>query len=330
MERLKRWTLTSASIVAVAGFATLGSAAELTVLAAVSSLGDMDGYASGGESTCLECHDETEEFPVLSILKTPHAPKADRRTPFAVEGCQACHGPSAAHVEDNDNMPGILFGSSQPAAPQSDVCLGCHQGKVAMHWVGGVHEAEGLSCTSCHTIHIGEEAGGDPILSKNVSRERAANSQAELCFDCHPQERAQSYRMSTHPIRYGQMNCSDCHSPHGSSGPVQLVKPTLNETCYRCHAEKRGPFLWEHAPVREDCAECHVPHGSNHRALLKNRSAWLCQQCHMAQYHPSTARTRQSIKRKFGLDSKLLDRDCLNCHFEVHGSNHPGGVRWTR
>jgi hypothetical protein len=26
----------------------------------------------------------------------------------------------------------------------------------------------------------------------------------------------------------------------------------------------------------------------------------------------------------------LLMKNCLNCHTEVHGSNHPSGVRFTR
>jgi DmsE family decaheme c-type cytochrome len=235
-------------------------------------------------------------------------------------------------VEDSDDKPEIAFGPDAAPGPQNEVCLSCHQRGVAMHWVGGVHEREGVACASCHTIHIGAEAGGDPILSKNVEAGRAPNSQAETCFRCHKQQRAMAYRMSAHPIRYGQMNCSDCHSPHGSVGEMQLVKPTLNETCYTCHAEKRGPFLWEHAPAREDCSSCHTPHGSNHQALLKTRGPWLCQQCHAASRHPSTAYDGTDLYPVSGGNnsSKLQAKNCMSCHPEVHGSNHPSGVRWTR
>ena len=59
-----------------------------------------------------------------------------------------------------------------------------------------------------------------------------------------------------------------------------MVKDTVNETCYTCHAEKRGPFLWEHSPVVDDCTNCHTPHGSTKPALLKARVPWLCQECH--------------------------------------------------
>jgi DmsE family decaheme c-type cytochrome len=70
-----------------------------------------------------------------------------------------------------------------------------------------------------------------------------------------------------------------------------LSKPTVNQTCYSCHAEKRGPVLWEHAPVAEDCALCHSPHGSVRQALLVKTPPLLCQQCHSAAGHPSVART---------------------------------------
>ena len=71
------------------------------------------------------------------------------------------------------------------------------------------------------------------------------------------------------PMLEGKMSCSSCHNPHGSITPALLKEPSLNDTCFTCHAEKRGPFLWEHAPVVESCTNCHDPHGSNHDKMLK-------------------------------------------------------------
>ena len=139
------------------------------------------------------------------------------------------------------------------------------------------------------------------------------------------------YRLSHHPVTEGKIACSDCHNPHGSMAPKLLVKPTLNETCYQCHAEKRGPFLWEHPPAREDCTNCHEPHGSNHPSLLVNRMPLLCQQCHMAAFHPSTAYTGVNASAGVSrLDIHAAAKSCLNCHSEVHGSNHPSGPRLMR
>ena len=39
------------------------------------------------------------------------------------------------------------------------------------------------------------------------------------------------------------MTCSDCHNVHGSVGPALAKRDSTNETCYTCHAEKRGPFV---------------------------------------------------------------------------------------
>jgi DmsE family decaheme c-type cytochrome len=160
---------------------------------------------------------------------------------------------------------------------------------------------------------------------------RIKATQFEVCGSCHKTQRAQINYPSHHPIKEGKVVCSSCHEPHGSVGPNMLVKATVNETCYTCHTEKRGPLLWEHPPVREDCTNCHTPHGSVNAPLLKARAPWLCQQCHDAQFHPSTLYSGTGLPPPTGnAAQQLLARSCLNCHTQVHGSNHPSGPRWTR
>ena len=82
------------------------------------------------------------------------------------------------------------------------------------------------------------------------------------------------------PLREGKMVCSDCHNPHGSTTEALLKTDLINDTCYKCHAEKRGPFLFEHLPVRENCASCHDPHGSVNEFMLKMSRPRLCAECH--------------------------------------------------
>ena len=152
---------------------------------------------------------------------------------------------------------------------------------------------------------------------------------AQACFECHPKRRADTFKASSHPLRFGNMSCSDCHDPHNGNNDFLLQQASVNETCYTCHAEKRGPYLWEHAPVAEDCILCHQPHGSNHPALLKRRSPLLCQQCHSPAGHPSTAYTSDLAEDSFS-NRFMLGRACLNCHSQVHGSNHPSGATLHR
>ena len=139
------------------------------------------------------------------------------------------------------------------------------------------------ACGSCHKIH----AHRDPVLTKAT--------EADVCYKCHKQQRADFQKTSAHPVRQGRMACSDCHNAHGNPGSGSLVKPTLNQTCFSCHADKRGPQLWEHAPVVENCANCHTAHGSVRNALLTKSPALLCQQCHTAAGHPSVARNGQAL-----------------------------------
>jgi DmsE family decaheme c-type cytochrome len=313
-----------------AGIATLLFAAAAVGLALPRTAAAVEekAYAEEEMDDCLDCHDEDAKVPVLPILATQHAVKADGRTPLAQQyECQTCHGPSAAHIE-NDEAPAIRFGPDLPAGPQNEVCLGCHQGGDRINWQGSVHASSEVACASCHSIHVLE----DPVMIKDRRPDTPVRrgGQTAVCFQCHAEKRAEIHKTSSHPLRDGVMVCSDCHNTHGSMGPSNLKKPTLNETCYTCHAEKRGPFVWEHAPAAEDCGNCHTPHGSIHPALLTARVPQLCQSCHVAGSHAITPYGAPNPGNPQFDDRFVGAKGCLNCHFEVHGSNHPSGVRFTR
>lgn len=281
-------------------------------------------FAPKGAMSCLRarCHDKA---PATLILRTPHAQSADPRTPFAVHDCETCHGASPEHasgqlVEGGQLAPiARAFGrdSPTPVSEQNRVCLECHQAGLRMNWGGSQHQLADMLCVACHDIHTLE----DLVLTQIT--------QPRVCFDCHTAQRAQSYRFSHHPIREGLVPCSDCHNPHGSFGPRLLREVRVNDTCYDCHAEKRGPFLWEHPPVVENCTYCHAPHGSTQPRLLKARAPFLCQSCHMEAFHPSTLYSGEGVPPR-GVQDRLLAKACLNCHSQIHGSNHPSGVRFMR
>ncbi|HEX6550681.1 MAG TPA: DmsE family decaheme c-type cytochrome, partial [Gammaproteobacteria bacterium] len=182
-----------------------------------------------------------------------------------------------------------------------------------------VHQREGLACVSCHTIH----AAKDPLFVKT--------EQPGVCYKCHQPVRADFAKFSRHPVRDGNMDCTSCHAPHDSLNRGLLIASTVNDTCYTCHAEKRGPFLWEHPPAAEDCSLCHTPHGSVNPSLLVNRPPMLCQSCHSPAGHPSLAFTAGGLPGGGGApNSMLVAGSCLNCHSQVHGSNDPSGSELNR
>jgi DmsE family decaheme c-type cytochrome len=129
------------------------------------------------------------------------------------------------------------------------------------------------------------------------------------------------------PVGGNSMSCNDCHNPHGSAGPKQIRALTTTELCVTCHADKRGPFLWEHAPVRENCLTCHEAHGSNNTRMLVSRPPFLCNRCHDASRHPSQLRDQTDINSGA---ITTVNRSCLNCHSMIHGSNHPSGKTFVR
>jgi DmsE family decaheme c-type cytochrome len=286
---------------------------------------------SPGDAVCTKCHDETSTYPVLAIGKTPHGVAADKRNPTCVD----CHGESKDHITKLEGQtqrakPDVAYGGQYLATPAEDLveryfgrfgrftptptaerneaCLKCHEGSTRMHWYGSTHEAQGVACTNCHQVHAAHD------------RVRDRQAQTELCYTCHKQQRAQMNRVYHHPVPEGDMSCSDCHNTHGSAAPNQMRRDSVNETCYQCHMEKRGPFVWNHQPVTEDCTICHNPHGSNVEKMLTVRQPFLCQECHEPVFH--RAQIAQLPRNAVGGSNVgTVGRGCTGCHTNVHGSN---------
>jgi DmsE family decaheme c-type cytochrome len=275
------------------------------------------------DAVCTKCHDESEAAPVLSLYQTKHGVRGDARTPT----CQSCHGESDKHVKGDPKVkgraaPDVIFKKGVYAASddkeRADQCITCHKGAKRNNWDGGQHQNSGVACNDCHKVH----KAADPILAKKT--------QTEVCFTCHKEQRADSHKISAHPMQNGKVVCSDCHNPHGSTGPKLMKKNTVTETCYQCHAEKRGPFLFEHQPVTEDCSNCHNPHGSNITPLLKSRAPFMCQECHDGTHASGTPAGVNTAGTQGGLtgvapSKNLVGRACLSCHSQIHGTNSPVG-----
>ena len=323
-----------------------------TLVGAAADTGPKKDLVLRGDARCTGCHDEGDAYPVLAIGQTRHGVKADKRTPT----CTSCHGESERHVNKPSDAterprPDITFLGKNMSSPAeiSGQCLTCHEGGARTLWAGSRHQTDGIACNNCHTIHT----PSDKVLSRQT--------QPEACFSCHKTERAQASRVSHHPILEGKVVCADCHNPHGAQGPKLLLKSTTNETCWQCHAEKRGPFLWEHPSASDDCMNCHTPHGSTNSPLLRARTPWLCQECHGdGAPHPGNVYSGASLPggavanvnntggtsgpNQLGATNPITGaritqnnppaqmafRSCVNCHQQIHGSNHPAGNRFLR
>ena len=304
---IRRWTLlASASLAALSLLPPPGRAR-----AASQDSAEID------VSSCRSCH----EAATRAVEATRH---------FGVEGrCTACHQGVHEHVKSlaDKGEPGpIVRIRKQPVQQTNDACESCHDKGKPAHYQGSPHDRRGIGCSGCHSVHGFKSEKG---LFKTTR-------EAETCFSCHPAVRAKTNRVSHHPVREGAMQCSACHDSHGSN-PKLIAADWVNETCYQCHAEKRGPFLWEHASTRDNCLNCHDPHGSNHRPLLVAKPPYLCQRCHLNTLHAATLYdfrdTPAGGGRGFGATSTATaaptagrGHACLNCHRSIHGSNAPSST----
>jgi DmsE family decaheme c-type cytochrome len=276
-----------------------------------------------GEKVCVTCHALEDKH----FGHTTHARvfRLNPRNEKEKQVCEACHGPGSKHLADATDRGGIIGFTREwgtPVAVQNGQCLSCHEGGQRINWHGSVHDKVDLACSDCHNPMARFSATG--LLKKP--------SISETCFTCHRQQRIDFSKRSHMPLPEGKMSCEDCHNPHGSVTRPLLKADDVNTVCYACHAEKRGPFLWEHPPVRDNCLNCHAPHGSNNDKLLVTARPFLCQQCHANVRHPNDLMTPNQLPRGNleNINERLLSRSCQNCHSQIHGSNSPNGPRFHR
>jgi DmsE family decaheme c-type cytochrome len=268
-----------------------------------------------GDKVCLDCHEGYQR----GVVGSPHSRAVDPRTPAAKQGCETCHGAGSAHAEDT-SIPVKIFHTMRPRDVNA-TCTTCHSRGEHALWDGSQHEARGLACTTCHSVH-------DP---KSASGQLKARTQLEVCSTCHRDKVAKLDRSGHMPVREGKMQCSTCHSTHGATNVKLLRKgDSVAELCTTCHAEKRGPYLWEHAPGRDGCVTCHDPHGSSNERMLVAKPPILCQRCHVATRHPSTIYDGALIGSGASPSVRIYARSCVMCHVNIHGSNHPSGQRFIR
>lgn len=258
-----------------------------------------------GSEICAACHDELAK----NFRRNPHQ-RVETRGDWKGRACESCHGPGAKHAESGAPAD-ILNPAKLSPARSEQSCLACHGAEPSQRWHGSsAHSRSQVACVACHTVH------GSP-QQLTLKPAGVVNRQ---CASCHTAEWAEFQRPHAHRLREGAMSCADCHDPHGSGRPRSMHLVSANEPgCLRCHGDKRGPFPFEHPPVRlEGCQACHEPHGSrNPRMLVRAEVRSLCLECH------SNVGSRPALG---GIPPALHDlqspryRNCTICHTKIHGS----------
>jgi DmsE family decaheme c-type cytochrome len=270
-------------------------------------------------SECSGCHEGRCQELGNSHLASVHGRIRDYQAPrVPAVGCQACHGPGSIHIETAVATDIVNPDNADPVL-SNQLCLQCHRAGGLGGFEATLHAMADVTCASCHLIHGDQRSG---LLRR---------SDPDLCWECHEEIRGQTYLPSHHPIREGKMTCTDCHDHHSGEYVIASIGDRTTDLCFECHANKQGPFIFEHAPVTEDCLICHSAHGAVANYLLRQNEPFLCLQCHQVHFHA----TLQGIEGEFtSLEGHggLSHRDsgkrafltkCSQCHTEVHGSDLP-------
>jgi len=261
-----------------------------------------------GGDACKVCHSDVW----FNFYKNPH---------FKT-GCEGCHGPGGNHVAAHGGKATIRAFSAMGPEQVLDTCLECHSKDMSRANIRrSEHTEADVVCSNCHSIH-----------KSPTPKFLLANRQKDLCYSCHASIRAQFEMPVKHRVNEGVIQCTDCHNPHGSFAATwgtgsssALVTTALDneEPCLKCHIDKRGPFVYEHASVRvEGCEGCHMPHGSTNAKLLRRPVTFtLCLECHNGAGsfgRENTGVFTQSASHNM-LDPKY--QKCTLCHVRIHGSN---------
>jgi DmsE family decaheme c-type cytochrome len=271
--------------------------------------------ATVGSQACQVCHEDVYK----AFQKNPHAGvDKDAKRGWEGKACESCHGPGSLHAEAGDKN-GIRNPAKISTGEADKACLGCHLNQPTHAGrIQGAHAKNQVGCASCHPVH--KPASGEMVA-------RSATAVNKLCAGCHQPVWAEFQKPYKHKLPEGAMSCVDCHNPHGSILPSSIRTASSNDpSCLKCHGDKRGPFVYEHAGVRlEGCKSCHQPHGSaNPRMLARHEVRFVCLECHANL--PAVGAQAQGAR--VGVVPPALHdlrsqryQNCTICHVKVHGSN---------
>ena len=282
----------------------------------VHSLHSQESKAAGsgaqyvGSEACQACHEEMYN----QFKKTPHyvtLTKKDYKP--EQQGCESCHGPGSAHLEAEGGAGSIKSFKTMSSKERAEACLQCHARQDdRLNFKHSEHQISQVSCDACHSPHA-------PKVTENLLRDETNN----LCFTCHAEIRNSFSLPFKHKVKEGVMSCTDCHNQHGGFSAQKRLVGT-DQSCFKCHSDKQGPFTFEHMAVRiEGCTYCHSPHGSNNpRLLTRNTVQSLCLECHSGVGITPGELPRGVDTPSFHNVATARFQNCTTCHTQVHGSNH--------
>jgi len=242
---------------------------------------------------------------------------------------------------------GVFMMESIPGATYvgTEACTSCHEKEAQYHNLatngtmsvhanfefnvsdgGGEGEQQANGCETCHgpgSKHVDNDGAPNFILKHSTKR----------CFSCHIDKMAEFKLQHHHPVPEGRMECGDCHQFHGADvrATAGAMLKRNDETCFKCHKEMKGPFVFEHEAMRDGCTSCHNPHGAATEKLLIAGQTTVCLRCHWdvntngggdmgspLVSHGNSANRAGGAAGKYDIGR---GEECIDHHRAPHGSN---------
>lgn len=207
---------------------------------------------------CMSCHNSLPEFVEGSENKYT--------TILNGIGCERCHGPGSAHVQQK--MAGIKIDTSKyidysivnpaklPIDLQFDVCQRCHlQGNTVLNQDKSFFDFKpGMKLSDIMTVFLPKYSNSDKdfIMASHADRLKMSK-----CFSINEKNKNST---GLRPYQNG-LTCVTCHNPHVSVKATN--KEHFNLACKNCHNSTAQPICSasekERSSKENNCISCHMP-----------------------------------------------------------------------
>ena len=262
----------------------------------------------------------TDRRPALK--GTPHAQAKNPRSPAAAHGCESCHGPGQAHVDDDAEGAHPEVRGDEAGARSAQTCLACHNRGTHAGWEGSAHE-RAQSVVHHVPQRAQPEVGG--TAAGQADRDAAlrdvppaAGDQDRARRGAHAGARGQDVvQLLPQPARLDQQRqeSEDAAAPSPS-----CARAATRRCAGRCSSSTRR------------CARTAPP--ATTRTARRTIACWssACRCSASAatspRKHPATLYDKDQITTN--KSNRMFGRSCVNCHSNIHGSNHPSGQFFMR
>lgn len=181
-----------------------------------------------GRAACAECHDD---------VFGEHA-----RGRHQTVACEACHGPSARHIESG--------GETRPIVPRGrDFCPACHGYNAArptgFPQIDPIAHNPMTPCVNCHRPHEPvppSVPGSCAACHGEIARVKAVSHHVTLaCTRCHETDAVHrdTPRASRPTKPQSRAFCGECHASRAKSPPeiprIDLATHGGSYLCWQCH-----------------------------------------------------------------------------------------------